>query len=95
MPSSSTGSTSTSETSLSITARTPDGSRDAYRIWISEVMLQQTTVAAVVPFFERFISALPDVSALASADEQRVLKLWEGLGYYRRRGTCTPRPRRS
>jgi A/G-specific adenine glycosylase len=47
-------------------------------------MLQQTTVAAVVPYFERFVAALPDVRALAAADEQRVLKLWEGLGYYRR-----------
>jgi A/G-specific adenine glycosylase len=58
--------------------------RDPYRIWVSEVMLQQTTVAAVVPYFERFVAALPDVHALAAADEQRVLKLWEGLGYYRR-----------
>jgi A/G-specific adenine glycosylase len=58
--------------------------RDAYRIWVSEVMLQQTTVAAVVPYFERFITALPDVRSLAAADEQQVLKLWEGLGYYRR-----------
>jgi A/G-specific adenine glycosylase len=58
--------------------------RDAYRIWVSEVMLQQTTVAAVVPYFERFIAALPHVAALAAADEQQVLKLWEGLGYYRR-----------
>jgi A/G-specific adenine glycosylase len=62
----------------------PDALRDAYRIWVSEVMLQQTTVAAVVPYFERFIAALPDVRALAAADEQQVLKLWEGLGYYRR-----------
>ena len=61
-----------------------DGKRDPYRVWVSEVMLQQTTVAAVVPFFERFVAALPDVRALAAADEQRVLKLWEGLGYYRR-----------
>lgn len=61
-----------------------DGRRDPYRVWISEVMLQQTTVAAVVPFFERFVAALPDVRALAQADEQKVLKLWEGLGYYRR-----------
>src|SRR5262249_47027005 len=60
------------------------GPRDAYRVWVSEVMLQQTTVTAVVPYFERFVAALPDVRALASADEQRVLKLWEGLGYYRR-----------
>ncbi len=58
--------------------------RDAYRVWVSEVMLQQTTVAAVVPYFERFLTALPDVPALAAADEQQVLKLWEGLGYYRR-----------
>ncbi len=58
--------------------------RDAYRIWISEVMLQQTTVAAVVPYFERFLAAFPSVEDLATADEQEVLKLWEGLGYYRR-----------
>jgi A/G-specific adenine glycosylase len=60
------------------------GPRDAYRVWVSEVMLQQTTVAAVVPYFERFVAALPNVEALAAADEQQVLKLWEGLGYYRR-----------
>jgi len=59
-------------------------SREPYRIWVSEVMLQQTTVAAVVPYFERFMRALPTVRALAEADEQDVLKLWEGLGYYRR-----------
>jgi A/G-specific adenine glycosylase len=68
--------------------RGADGSaaspRDPYRVWVSEVMLQQTTVAAVVPYFERFVTALPDVRALAAADEQQVLKLWEGLGYYRR-----------
>lgn len=58
--------------------------RDPYRVWVSEVMLQQTTVAAVVPFFERFLAAFPTVAALAAADEQHVLKLWEGLGYYRR-----------
>lgn len=58
--------------------------RDPYRIWVSEVMLQQTTVAAVGPYFERFVAAFPTVEALAAADEQRVLKLWEGLGYYRR-----------
>ena len=58
--------------------------RDPYRIWVSEVMLQQTTVAAVVPYFNRFVAALPTVADLAAADEQRVLKLWEGLGYYRR-----------
>jgi A/G-specific adenine glycosylase len=58
--------------------------RDAYRVWVSEVMLQQTTVAAVVPYFQRFLREFPTVEALARADEERVLKLWEGLGYYRR-----------
>src|SRR5262245_6448070 len=59
-------------------------SRDPYRVWVSEVMLQQTTVAAVKPYFERFLVAYPTVDDLASADEQQVLRLWEGLGYYRR-----------
>lgn len=59
-------------------------SRDPYRIWVSEVMLQQTTVAAVIPYFERFLAAFPTIQALANADEQQVLILWEGLGYYRR-----------
>ncbi len=58
--------------------------RDPYRIWVSEVMLQQTTVAAVVPYFERFLAAFPTLADLAAADEQAVLRLWEGLGYYRR-----------
>ena len=58
--------------------------RDPYHIWVSEVMLQQTTVAAVVPYFERFLRSLPTVADLAAADEQEVLRLWEGLGYYRR-----------
>src|SRR6478672_5958605 len=58
--------------------------RDPYRIWVSEVMLQQTTVAAVGPYFERFLAAFPTLAALAAADEQDVLKLWAGLGYYRR-----------
>jgi A/G-specific adenine glycosylase len=59
-------------------------SRDPYRVWISEIMLQQTQVATVWDYFERFISAFPDVLRLAAADEQHVLRLWEGLGYYRR-----------
>lgn len=59
-------------------------SRDPYRIWVSEVMLQQTTVTAVIPFFERFLQSFPTVQALAAADEQDVLRHWEGLGYYRR-----------
>jgi A/G-specific adenine glycosylase len=58
--------------------------RDPYRIWVSEVMLQQTTVAAAVPYFERFVAAFPTVADLAAADEQRVLAAWAGLGYYRR-----------
>jgi A/G-specific adenine glycosylase len=58
--------------------------RDPYRIWVSEVMLQQTTVAAVVPYFERFLAAFPTARDLAEADEQHVLRLWQGLGYYRR-----------
>ncbi len=59
-------------------------SQDPYRVWISEVMLQQTTVAAVKPYFERFLKAFPTVEKLAAADETQVLRLWEGLGYYRR-----------
>jgi A/G-specific adenine glycosylase len=58
--------------------------RDPYRIWVSEVMLQQTTVAAVVPYYTQFLNRFPTVYALAEADEQTVLKLWQGLGYYRR-----------
>jgi A/G-specific adenine glycosylase len=58
--------------------------RDPYRIWVSEVMLQQTQVATVVPYFERFVRAWPTLADLAAADEQEVLRLWEGLGYYRR-----------
>jgi A/G-specific adenine glycosylase len=58
--------------------------RDPYRIWVSEVMLQQTQVATVIPYFERFLHAFPTLADLAAAREQDVLKLWEGLGYYRR-----------
>ena len=58
--------------------------RDPYRIWISEVMLQQTRTAAVIPYYERFLRAFPSVSALASAEDDKLMKLWEGLGYYSR-----------
>lgn len=58
--------------------------RDPYRIWVSEVMLQQTQVATVIPFFERFLNTFPTLESLALADEQEVLKLWQGMGYYRR-----------
>jgi A/G-specific adenine glycosylase len=57
---------------------------DPYRIWLSEIMLQQTTVKAVIPYYERFLARFPDVQALADADEAHVLQLWEGLGYYSR-----------
>jgi A/G-specific adenine glycosylase len=59
-------------------------SRDPYRILVSEMMLVQTTVVAVIPFFERFLARFPDVATLAAADEPEVVKAWEGLGYYRR-----------
>jgi A/G-specific adenine glycosylase len=59
-------------------------SRDPYAIWVSEVMLQQTQVATVVPYFRRFLEAFPTLRALAEATEQEVLRHWEGLGYYRR-----------
>ncbi len=55
-----------------------------YRIWISEIMLQQTRIEAALPYFERFMAALPTVAALAEAGEERLMKLWEGLGYYSR-----------
>jgi A/G-specific adenine glycosylase len=56
----------------------------AYGIWLSEIMLQQTTVAAVIPYFERFVARFPTLEELAKAPEEEVLRLWEGLGYYRR-----------
>jgi A/G-specific adenine glycosylase len=58
--------------------------RDPYRIWLSEVMLQQTQVAAVIPYYERFLARFPDFAALAGASEDEVLQLWSGLGYYAR-----------
>lgn len=57
---------------------------NAYYTWISEIMLQQTRVEAVKPYFERFIETLPDAEALAECPEEKLLKLWEGLGYYNR-----------
>jgi A/G-specific adenine glycosylase len=59
-------------------------SKDPYRIWVSEIMLQQTRVAAVIPYYERFLERFPDVRALAEASEEEVLRLWAGLGYYSR-----------
>jgi A/G-specific adenine glycosylase len=60
------------------------GTRDPYRIWLSEVMLQQTQVSSVIPYYERFLKAFPDVNSLARSDEEEVLRLWSGLGYYAR-----------
>ena len=57
---------------------------NAYYTWVSEIMLQQTRVEAVKPYFQRFIEELPDVEALAECPEEKLLKLWEGLGYYNR-----------
>lgn len=55
-----------------------------YHVWLSEVMLQQTRVSAVLPYYYRFLEALPDIPALAACEEERLHKLWEGLGYYSR-----------
>ena len=57
---------------------------NAYYTWVSEIMLQQTRVEAVKPYFQRFITELPDIEALAECPEEKLLKLWEGLGYYNR-----------
>lgn len=60
------------------------GTRDPYRIWVSEIMLQQTQVATVIPYFDRFVARFPDVSSLAAAPVDEVMRLWSGLGYYAR-----------
>lgn len=57
---------------------------DAYRVWLSEVMLQQTQVGTVIPYFQRFVAAFPNIASLASATEEHVLSHWSGLGYYAR-----------
>ncbi|TAK49904.1 MAG: A/G-specific adenine glycosylase [Xanthobacteraceae bacterium] len=62
----------------------PGAPRDAYRVWLSEIMLQQTTVRAVAPYFSTFVARWPDVGALAAASLDDVLKAWAGLGYYSR-----------
>src|SRR5258708_9819189 len=65
--------------------RAPPGARqDPYRVWLSEIMLQQTTVVAVAPYFAAFLARWPDVGALAAADLDAVLHAWQGLGYYAR-----------
>ncbi len=58
--------------------------RNPYRVWVSEIMLQQTRVETVIPYFERFMKRFPDVASLAESDDEELFKLWEGLGYYSR-----------
>ena len=58
--------------------------RDHYRVWLAEVMLQQTRIAAVIPYYEKFLARFPDLQSLAEAPEQDVLRFWAGLGYYSR-----------
>ena len=60
------------------------GPKDPYRVWLSEIMLQQTRTESVTPYYERFLTRFPDVFTLAAADEEAVLKCWQGLGYYTR-----------
>jgi A/G-specific adenine glycosylase len=62
----------------------PGQTPDPYRVWLSEIMLQQTTVAAVAPYYERFLARFPDLHALARAPEEAVMQAWAGLGYYAR-----------
>ena len=58
--------------------------RDPYRIWLSEIMLQQTQVSTVIPYYARFLARFPDIATLAAAAPEEVLALWAGLGYYAR-----------
>src|SRR3546814_13016027 len=58
--------------------------QDPYRIWLSEIMLQQTQVATVIPYYQRFLERFPDVAALAAASQEEVMPYWAGLGYYAR-----------
>src|SRR3989338_5607368 len=57
---------------------------DPYQVWISEIMLQQTQVTTVLPYFERWMKTFPTIKTVAEAKEDKILKLWEGLGYYSR-----------
>ena len=71
------------------------GRPNAYKVWLSEIMLQQTTVKAVIPYFDRFVAHWPKVTDLASADEEDVLAAWAGLGYYSRARNLHAAPKRS
>ena len=66
------------------TASCPSAPTPAPTMWLSEIMLQQTRVSAALPYYERFLAALPDIPALAACEEEKLHKLWEGLGYYSR-----------
>jgi A/G-specific adenine glycosylase len=59
-------------------------SKEAYKVWISEIILQQTRVAQGMDYYTKFVSTFPSINDLANADEEEVLKLWQGLGYYSR-----------
>ena len=67
---------------------------DAYRVWLSEIMLQQTQVVTVIPYYQRFVARFPNVSVLAEASEDDVLAHWSGLGYYSRARNLPPAGRR-
>ncbi|MGH9734972.1 MAG: A/G-specific adenine glycosylase [Candidatus Acidiferrales bacterium] len=69
---------------LRCAGQSQQASLDPYRVWISEIMLQQTRIAAVLPYYERFLARFPDVKAVATARQDSVVKLWSGLGYYSR-----------
>lgn len=58
--------------------------QDPYHVWVSEIMLQQTRIEAVIPYYERFLKELPEISDLAQCPDEKLMKLWEGLGYYSR-----------
>ena len=63
-----------------------------YHTWLSEIMLQQTRASAVIPYYHRFLAALPDIAALAACEEETLMKLWQGLGYYSRPATSKKLP---
>ena len=68
---------------------------DPYAVWVSEIMLQQTTVKTVCGYFQRWMERFPDVKSLADASLEAVLLLWQGLGYYTRAKKCTSAPKKS
>ena len=71
------------------------GTRDPYRIWLSEIMLQQTQVASVIPYYQRFLERFPTLAVLAAAPVETVMEAWSGLGYYDAHAICTAARRSS